>query len=284
MLFKPKMIICGYSAYPRDLDYQRFRKIADLNQSYLVCDMAHFSGFVATGELKNPFDHCDVVMTTTHKTLRGPRAAMIFYQKEYEIKINHGVFPGLQGGPHENQIAAIATQLKEVSTLEFKQYIQQVKKNAKVLAKELMILGYDLCTEGTDNHLILVNLRKHEISGSKIEKICELVNISINKNSIIGDKSAFSPSGIRLGTSSITTRGFIEEDVKKIARFLNQCISLAIIIQNRVDKMINGKEQRFSLSGIKFTKIFISEIDKSKEVKIIKQKIIDLSKRYPLYP
>ena len=266
--FKPKLIVCGYSAYPRDLDYERFRKIADINSSYLMCDMAHFSGLVATQEVKNPFEYCDIVTTTTHKTLRGPRAGMIFYKKEFENQINEAVFPGLQGGPHEHQIAAIATQLKEVSTPEFKEYIQQVKKNAKVLGEELMNYGYNVCTNGTDNHLLLVDLRDKEVSGSKIEKICELVNISINKNSVPGDKSALSPGGIRLGTSSLTTRGMVENDFKVVAEFLHECIQLAIKIQNDVGKPL---------------KVFISALNDNEEITNIKNKVIEFSEKFELY-
>ena len=266
--FKPKLIVCGYSAYPRDLDYERFRKIADINNSYLMCDMAHFSGLVATQEVKNPFEYCDIVTTTTHKTLRGPRAGMIFYKKEFENQINEAVFPGLQGGPHEHQIAAIATQLKEVATPEFKEYIQQVKKNAKVLGEELMNYGYNVCTNGTDNHLLLVDLRDKQVSGSKIEKICELVNISINKNSVPGDKSALSPGGIRLGTSSLTTRGMVEKDFKVVAEFLHECIQLAIKIQNDVGKPL---------------KVFIPALNDNEEITNIKNKVIEFSEKFELY-
>ncbi len=187
--FKPKLIICGYSAYPRDLDYQKFREIADQNNAYLLCDMAHFSGLVATGEVNNPFKYCDIVTSTTHKTLRGPRSGLIFFQKQYQNRINFSVFPGLQGGPHEHQIAALATQLKEINTPEFKEYIIQVIKNAKIMAKTLINYGYKICTGGTDNHLILCDLRDKNITGSKVEKIAEYVNISLNKNSVPGDKS-----------------------------------------------------------------------------------------------
>ena len=266
--FKPSLIMCGYSAYPRDLDYERFRQIADINNSYLVCDMAHFSGLVATQEIKNPFDYCDIVTTTTHKTLRGPRAGMIFYKKEYENQINGSVFPGLQGGPHEHQIAAIATQLKEVATPEFKEYIQQVKKNAKVLAEELINYGYHVCTNGTDNHLLLVDLRDKGVSGSKIEKLCELANISINKNSVPGDKSALSPGGIRLGTPSLTTRGFVEEDFKKVAELLHKCIQLTIKIQDDVGKKL---------------KVFVPALNNNNEIKNLKNEVIEFAKKFELY-
>jgi glycine hydroxymethyltransferase len=154
---KPRLIICGASAYSRDFDYERFSKIAKEHEAYLMADIAHISGFVATGEMNSPFEYCDIVTTTTHKSLRGPRAGIIFFRREFEQQINEAVFPGLQGGPHENQIAAIATQLKEVQTLKFKKYIEQVRLNAQSLAKALQKLEYEIVTNGTDNHLMLVN-------------------------------------------------------------------------------------------------------------------------------
>ncbi len=241
-IFKPKLIICGYSAYPRDLDYKKFKKIAEINNSYLHCDMAHFSGLVATQEISNPFEYCDIVTTTTHKTLAGPRAGMIFFKREFERLINDSVFPGLQGGPHQNVIAAIATQLGEVQKPEFKKYIKQVKKNIKVLGEELIKYGYKLQTGGTDNHLLLVDLRPNNISGSKIERLAELVDISINKNSVPGDKSALSPGGIRLGSPSLTSRGFKENDFKKVGELLNKVIKLALNIQNKSGKKMKDFE------------------------------------------
>lgn len=235
--FKPKIIICGYSAYSRDLDYKRFREIANANNSLLMCDMSHFSGFVATQELDNPFDYCDIVTSTTHKTLRGPRAGMIFCKKKYEKQINEAVFPSLQGGPHDNQIAAIATQLKQVCKPEFKKYIQKVKSNAKALANELIKMDYKVCSGGTDNHIILIDLNNKDISGNKIEKLCELVNISINKNSVPGDKSAVSPGGIRLGTPTLTTRGLNETDMITVAKFLDEIIKFAQLIQIKINSL-----------------------------------------------
>ena len=229
--YKPRMIICGSSAYPRDFDYARFRQIADMNDSYLLCDMAHISGLVATEEFKSPFEYCDVVTTTTHKTLRGPRSGLIFYKKELKNKIDFAVFPGLQGGPHNHQIAGVATQLLEAQTQEFKDYIVQVKKNAQMLATQLLIKGYTLITGGTDNHLVLVDLKNKGISGSKLELICELTDISINKNSVYGDKSALNPGGVRLGASALTTRGFTQEDFIKVADFIDECTMLARDIQ-----------------------------------------------------
>ena len=219
--FKPKLIICGYSAYSRDLDYKRFKKIADINNSYLLCDMAHYSGLVAAQECSNPFLYADIVTSTTHKTLAGPRAGMIFYKKCYEEQVNFSTFPAIQGGPHQHQIGALCFQLKYVNTKEFKNYIIQVKKNAKTMAEEFMKKGYKVCTNGTDNHLVLIDLNPQKITGSKIEKICEYVDISINKNSVASDKSALSPCGIRLGTSALTSRGLKEGDFIKVVEFID---------------------------------------------------------------
>lgn len=238
LLFKPKLIICGASAYPRDFDYKRFKYIADSVDALLMCDMAHISGFIATQEMNNPFEYCDIVTTTTHKTLRGPRAGIIFYKKEFEDKINNSVFPGTQGGPHQNQIGALALQLQEASTIEFKEYVKEVKNNAKVLSNELIKLGYNISTNGTDNHIVLVDLKNKNISGSKVEKICELVDISINKNTVYGDKSPLNPGGIRLGTAAMTTRNFSKEEFIKVAKLLDNVVNLCINIQNKSGKKL----------------------------------------------
>ncbi len=236
VLFKPKMIICGASAYPRDFDYERFRKIADLVGAYLMCDMAHISGLVATRLLNDPFKYVDIVTTTTHKTLRGPRAGMIFCKKNLAKKIDDAVFPALQGGPHNHQIAGIATQLKQVMTKEFKDYACKVVENSKILAEEMKNLGFKLSTDGTDNHLVLVDLRNFGITGSKMELVCEMVNISLNKNTVPGDKSALSPSGVRIGTSCMTTRGM--EDWKSLAKWLLHCVKICQLRQKEYGKKI----------------------------------------------
>jgi len=237
-VFKPKMLICGSSAYPRDFDYERFRKIADINKSYLLCDMAHVSGLVATQEFNSPFEHCDVVTSTTHKTLRGPRSGLIFYKKELKDKIDFAVFPGLQGGPHNHQICALATQLLEVDSDEFKDYIKQVKLNAKVLANYFIEKGYNLVTGGTDNHLLLIDLKNKNVSGAKIEYICECVDISLNKNSVVGDTSAANPGGIRIGTSALTTRNMKENDFIYVGEIINKCVELCVIVQNESGKKL----------------------------------------------
>eukprot|EP00049_Salpingoeca_infusionum_P017865 m.354705 g.354705 ORF g.354705 m.354705 type:complete len:532 (+) comp17084_c0_seq1:307-1902(+) len=242
-VFKPKMIICGGSAYPRDWDYKRFRDIADTCNAILLCDMAHISGLVATQEANNPFEYCDIVTTTTHKSLRGPRAGMIFFRKDargFEAKINFAVFPMLQGGPHEHQIAAIATQLKEVMSPAFKSYIQDVKANCHALAEALKAKGHKLATDGTDNHLLLWDLRPHGITGSKMEKICDAAHITLNKNAILGDRSALSPGAVRIGTPALTTRGFTAADFEKVAELLDQALAIAKEIQAEVGKPLKG--------------------------------------------
>jgi len=241
-LFRPKMIICGASAYPRDFDYPRFRQIADDVGALLMCDMAHVSGLVATGDITSPFPYCDIVTTTTHKTLRGPRSGMIFVRKEggKDKLIHDTVFPGLQGGPHNHQIAGVAHQLYCAAQPEFKRYIEQVKRNASVLGEEMVNMGYHVCTGGTDNHLILVSLRNQGITGSKMEKVCEEANISLNKNAVYGDKNPMSPSGIRLGTSAITTRGLKEDDVRQVAQFLDRAAKIAVEIQAAYGKPLRS--------------------------------------------
>jgi len=235
-LFKPALIIAGGSAYPRDWDFARFRSIADANGALLMMDMAHISGIVATGECNNPFELCDVVTTTTHKSLRGPRAGMIYFRKDarnFESKINQAVFPALQGGPHEHQIAGVATQLKEVMSPEFKSYIQQVKKNAAALADKLTSMGYKIASGGTDNHLVLWDLKPQRITGSKFEKICDAVNITLNKNCVPGDRSAVTPGGVRIGAPALTTRKMVEKDFEKIAEFLVRALKIALSIQEK---------------------------------------------------
>lgn len=231
--FKPYLIIVGASAYPRDFDYRKFREIADKHNAYLMADIAHISGLVASGLLKSPFEYCDVVTTTTHKTLRGPRAGLIFYKNHLKEQIDFAVFPSSQGGPHNNTIAALAVALRQVNTPEFVTYSNQVIHNAKILALELQKYGFEIVTGGTDNHIVLINLKNKGITGSKFEKLAEMCNISVNKNTIATDKSALNPSGIRLGTPAMTSRGFNETDFKYVAKVLNDICNLAINIQKK---------------------------------------------------
>ena len=232
LLFRPRLIVAGGSAYPRDWDYARLREIADSCGAYLMTDMAHISGLVSAGACNNPFPYSDVVTSTTHKSLRGPRSGMIFFKKELAEAIHFAVFPSLQGGPHNHQIAALAVALKEAATPSFRQeYIWRVKRNAEALATGLQKLGHVIVTNGTENHLLLWDVRPHGITGSKVEKLLEAVAMSVNKNTIHGDKSASAPGGVRLGTPAMTTRGLTEEDFVKVAAFLDEGLGLALKIQ-----------------------------------------------------
>eukprot|EP00736_Rhodelphis_marinus_P010910 Rmarinus@m.20423 len=252
--FVPQLLVMGGSAYPREWDYARMRQIADLNGSVLLMDMAHTSGLVAAGEADSPFKFCDVVTTTTHKSLRGPRAGMIFFRRgdkknsegevigkyDFEDRINFAVFPSCQGGPHNNQIAAIGVALKEAASPAFKEYAQQVKRNARALAEALKSKGHTFITGGTDNHLLLWDVRPHGLTGSKLEKVFDLCHITTNKNTVLGDKSAFSPGGIRLGTPALTTRGLNEDDFRQVAEFLDRGVQIALDVQTKTGKMLKA--------------------------------------------
>ena len=225
LAFRPKLLIVGASAYARDFDYARFRQIADKAGSLLMADIAHISGFVATNQMADPFPFCDIVTTTTHKTLRGPRSGMIFCRTTHAKQIDEAVFPGLQGGPHNHQIAALATALKEAATPQFEQYIYRVRQNARALATALKEQGLRIITDGTDNHIVLVDLKPYKLTGKEAEAALEAVGISANKNTIPGDSSALNPSGLRLGTAAITTRGATEDDCAQIASLIAQALN-----------------------------------------------------------
>jgi glycine hydroxymethyltransferase len=291
-LFRPKLIIAGASAYPREWDYARLRKVADKHGAFLMADMAHISGLVAVGEAANPFEFCDVVTTTTHKSLRGPRAGLIFFRRgkkttvnakgepveeqyDLESKINFAVFPSLQGGPHENTIAAVAVAMREAQAPEFKTYIKavrstssllplcslgdplsvtllthsaahpplaQVRANAKRLGEELVKRGYSLVTGGTDNHLVLWDVRPQALTGNKLQVLFDHCSITLNKNAVYGDTSALAPGGVRLGSPAMTTRGLTEEDFVQVRSlpisflFLHRCGRLlALLVMSFLD-------------------------------------------------
>ena len=218
---KPKMIVCGASAYPRIIDFAKFSEIAKEVGAYLMVDIAHIAGLVVAGLHPNPVPYADFVTTTTHKTLRGPRGGMIMCKKEYAKAIDKAVFPGLQGGPLMHVIAGKAVCFKEALSDEFKEYQTQVVKNAKALAEGLVAEGFDLVSGGTDNHLMLVDLRNFKITGKEAEKRLDEVNITVNKNAIPNDpESPFVTSGIRIGTPASTSRGFKEEDMKIISKLI----------------------------------------------------------------
>ena len=257
-LFRPKLIVAGASAYARLIDYERIRKIADSVGAYVLADMAHISGLIAAEVIPSCFPYADVVTTTTHKSLRGPRGAMIFYREgqkgtdkqgnpimyDLEDKINFAVFPGLQGGPHNHTIGALATCLKQAATPEFVEYQKQVLANAARLADELTKLGYSLVSGGTDNHLVLIDVKSSKgIDGARVERILELACIATNKNTVPGDTSALMPGGIRMGTPALTSRGFQEEDFAKVAQFFDRAVQIAL--------KLKATEQGKKLKGFK---------------------------------
>ncbi|XP_039069162.1 serine hydroxymethyltransferase 7-like isoform X1 [Hibiscus syriacus] len=271
--FRPKILICGGSSYPREWDYARFRQIADRCGAVLMCDMAHISGLVAAKhvhpcplqECASPFDFCDIVTSTTHKSLRGPRGGIIFYRKvsksikqgmclsngysadplDFEEKINFAVYASLQGGPHNNHIAGLAIALKQVATPEFKAYMQQVKKNAQALASALLRKKCKLVTGGTDNHLLLWDLTTLGLTGKCYEKVCEMCHITLNKTAIFGDNGAISPGGVRIGTPAMTSRGCLESDFETIADFLYTAAEITSSVQRD-----HGKSQKEFLKGL----------------------------------
>ncbi|MDT8716253.1 serine hydroxymethyltransferase [Clostridium sp. 19966] len=222
---KPKMIVAGASAYPRIIDFQKLRGICDEIDAYLMVDMAHIAGLVATGAHPSPVPYADFVTTTTHKTLRGPRGGAILCKEKYAKAVDKNIFPGIQGGPLMHVIAAKAVCFKEAATAEYKDYINQVVKNAKILSEELIKYGFRLISGGTDNHLMLVDLTNKGITGKDAEKLLDSIGITVNKNTIPFETlSPFITSGIRIGTPAATTRGFKEEEMKKIAYFINYAI------------------------------------------------------------
>ena len=248
---KPKMIVAGASAYPRKIDFAKFRAIADKVGAYLFVDMAHIAGLVAAGEHESPFPHAHVVTSTTHKTLRGPRGGIILWNDK-DLKINKAVFPGTQGGPLEHIIAAKAVCFKEAATPEFVTYQKQVRANAVALGEALISEGFGLVSGGTDNHLVLLNLLDTEVSGKALEEALGHLSITVNKNTVPNEKrSPFVTSGVRLGTPAVTSRGLKESEMKKIATW------------------------------IKFAFDHVEQPDRLKEVR---PEIESLAKDFPLYP
>eukprot|EP01057_Protomagalhaensia_wolfi_P005920 Protomagalhaensia_wolfi_Nauph_80__5919@NODE_778_length_2010_cov_41_749366_g586_i0_p1_GENE_NODE_778_length_2010_cov_41_749366_g586_i0NODE_778_length_2010_cov_41_749366_g586_i0_p1_ORF_typecomplete_len483_score90_96SHMT/PF00464_19/2_1e167Aminotran_5/PF00266_19/9_4e13Aminotran_1_2/PF00155_21/1_1e09OKR_DC_1/PF01276_20/0_00017Beta_elim_lyase/PF01212_21/0_0037DegT_DnrJ_EryC1/PF01041_17/0_093_NODE_778_length_2010_cov_41_749366_g586_i01621610 len=270
--FKPNLVIAGYSAYPRLLDYARFRAIADNCGALLLSDIAHIAGLMAGDVIPSAFDYSDIVTTTTHKTLRGPRGALIFMRRDkktgsgenLESAINSSVFPACQGGPHNHTIAGVAAAMKAASEPEFKQYQSQVLKNAKALGERLQKHSFDLVTNGTDNHLLLVNLTRKGVSGKKVEKAMELCNIICNKNTVLSDKSAANPSGIRLGSPAMTARGFDEAMFTKVADLINEIV----MVSKSVKRKMTYDD-------------FVEEMSRHEGLWEIKKTVLDLLKDYP---
>ncbi|XP_046881947.1 LOW QUALITY PROTEIN: serine hydroxymethyltransferase, mitochondrial [Hypomesus transpacificus] len=250
-LFRPRMVIAGTSAYARLIDYARIKKLCTEVKAYLLADMAHISGLVAGRAVPSPFDHADLVTSTTHKSLRGARAGLIFYRKgvrsvdkkgrevmyDLEDKVNFAVFPSLQGGPHNHAIAGVAVALRQSNTPMFREYISQVLKNSKAMASALLSKGYTLVSGGTDNHLVLVDLRPIGIDGARAERVLELVSITANKNTCPGDRSALTPGGLRLGAPALTSRQFKEADFIQVVDFMDEGFQIALDVKKKTGKL-----------------------------------------------
>mgnify|MGYP005606516457 CR=1 FL=1 len=236
---KPKLIVAGASAYPREIDFAKFREIADEVGAYLMVDMAHIAGLVAAGEHMSPVPYADFVTSTTHKTLRGPRGGLILASKEWEQKLNKAVFPGIQGGPLMHVIAAKAVAFGEALQPEFKDYAKQIKLNAKALAESLKAEGVEIVSGGTDNHLLLLNVKSLGLTGKVAEHLLDEVAITTNKNTIPYDtESPFVTSGIRVGTAAITTRGFKEEDATEVGKII------ALVLKNPEDEAVKAEARK----------------------------------------
>lgn len=277
---KPKIIFIGATAYSRTLPFQEFAEIAEKVKAYLVADISHVAGLVAGGAHPSPSLFADVIMTTTHKTLRGPRGAMIMVtkkglrkDKDLAAKIDSAVFPGLQGGPHDDQTAAIAVALKEADSENFKKYAKQIVLNAKALAGQLSDYGFDIVSGGTDNHLLLIDLRSKKINGALAAYALEKVNIVTNKNSVPNDTNPpFYPSGLRIGTPAVTTRGMKEADMKKIADWMNRTIEAC------GEWGLPGSKEKRNV----FFKAFKDDINNNKELQKIALEVKKCAIKFPL--
>jgi len=271
---KPKMLVSGFTAYPREIDFERFAKIAKDVGAISMADISHISGLIIAGVHPSPFPHTDVVTTTTHKTLRGPRGAMIFCREEFKRDIDRAVFPGLQGGPHEHSIAGIAVALEETKTKEFKDYAKQTITNTKVLAETLIGEGLKLVSGGSDNHLMLIDLRPFGPGrGIFVEKALEAAEISVNKSPVPEDPSPpYYPSGIRLGTPAITSRGMKEEEMKQAGKLIAR-----LVHEFAKTELPEEKEQRLAV-----LKEFKKTLKDHKLVKEVKKEVKKLAIKFPV--
>lgn len=277
---RPDIIVCGFTAYPRIIDFEKFAKIAKKVNAYLLADISHISGLVVGGQHPSPVPYADIVTTTTHKTLRGPRGALIMVtdkgiRKNPDLPklIDTAIIPGLQGGPHDNQTAAIAVALLEASKPDFKKYTAQIVKNSKALAGELNKRGYDLVSKGSDNHLILIDLSGKDVNGALAAYALECGNIIVNKNGVPNDQMPpFYPSGIRLGTPAITTRGMVEADMKKVAAWIDRIINACA-----GSKLPKVKEDRSP-----FFKEFKKKISEDPEVLKVAKEVKTFASGFPL--
>lgn len=302
LIYRPKIIVAGASAYSRLIDYKRMRDICNKVGAYLLADMAHISGMVAAKILPGPFPFADIVTTTSHKSLRGPRGALIFFRKgvrrqnaktkedemyNLESLINSSVFPGHQGGPHNHTITALAVALKQAQSLDFVAYQTQVLSNAKAFAKRLGDnkdkggLGYKIVSGGTDNHLVLADLRPHGVDGSRVERVLELVGVAANKNTVPGDKSALVPGGLRMGTPAMTTRGFVEDDFVRVADVVDRAVTIAA----RVDKSVRAAAEAHGEKSPGKLKLFLDHLgngDEEREIVQLRSEVEDWVGTYPL--
>ena len=277
---KPDIIVCGFTAYPRTIDFAKFAQIADKVGAYLLADISHIAGLVVAGVHPSPVEHAHIVTTTTHKTLRGPRGALIMVterglKKNPDLgkKIDSAIIPGLQGGPHDNQTAAIAVALKEAGTTDFKNYSAQVVKNSIVLAEALVDYGFDLVSGGSDNHLILIDLRNKKVNGAVAALALEVAGIVLNKNGVPSDAMPpFYPSGIRLGTPALTTRGMKEKEMEQVASWINE-----VIEEVGKQELPMDKEERTT-----FWKKFKSEIVENKNLLRISREVKRACSQFPL--
>ena len=278
---KPDIIVCGFTAYPQVIDFKRFGEIADKVGAYLLADVSHIAGLIVAGVHPSPVPYAHIVTTTTHKTLRGPRGALIMVtdkglKKDPDLakKIDTAIIPGIQGGPHDNQTAAIAVALKEAATPEFKKYGAQIVKNSQKLAGELIKYGFDLVSGGSENHLLLIDLRNKKVNGAIAALALEVAGIVVNKNGVPNDTNPpFYPSGIRLGTPAITTRGMKEKEMVKVAKWINDAITQ---VQNL--KLPEDKAERSI-----FWKKFKAEIYKNKQLLQIAKEVKILCQNYRIY-
>ena len=302
LLYRPKIIIAGASAYSRLIDYKRMRETCDKVNAYLLADMAHISGLVAARVMPSPFAFADVVTTTSHKSLRGPRGAMIFFRKgvrrqnpktkedemyNLEGPINSSVFPGHQGGPHNHTITALAVALKQTQSPDFHAYQSQVLANAKAFAKRLGNpkekggLGYSIVSGGTDNHLVLTDLKPQGIDGSRVERVLELVGVAANKNTVPGDKSALVPGGLRMGTPAMTTRGFSENDFERVADVVDRAVTIAMRISKAARKAAEDKGEKLP-GKLKFYMDYLGDGETDSEIVQLRREVADWVGTYPL--
>ena len=302
LLYRPKIIVAGASDYSRLIDYKRMREICDKVNAYMLADMAHISGLVAAKVMPGPFPYADIVTTTSHKSLRGPRGALIFFRKgvrrqnpktkedemyNLEGPINTSVFPGHQGGPHNHTITALAVALKQAQSPDFHAYQSQVLANAKAFAKRLGDdkgkggLGYSIVSGGTDNHLVLADLKPHGVDGGRVERVLELVGVAANKNTVPGDRSALVPGGLRMGTPAMTTRGFNEDDFVRVADVVDRAVAIAA----RVDKTVRAAAKDKGEKSPGKLKLFLDHLgngDNEPEIVQLRSEVEDWVGTYPL--